>query len=127
MNTQPLYRSQDERISPTPLQFVGIPSNRHAREMICNTRITEIPYAEAIRQFQRRYILHLLAKHRCHLGKSAEALNMHRNTLTRTLTALNLDIVKIRSDMRRRVLSTNSGGLHSLTPRTTNSGPRVSA
>ena len=23
MNTQPLYRSQDERISPTPLQFVG--------------------------------------------------------------------------------------------------------
>ncbi|WP_425432483.1 helix-turn-helix domain-containing protein [Granulicella rosea] len=53
-------------------------------------------------QFQERYIAHVLTKHRGHLGRTAEELQMHRNTLTRALLGLGLDVSQIRLDARRK-------------------------
>ena len=64
-----------------------------------------ISYAEALRQFKRRYILEVLAKHKGNQCKAAEELGMHRNTLSRTLTELDLDTAQIRSGMRRPPMS----------------------
>jgi Fis family transcriptional regulator len=60
-----------------------------------------IPYADAIRQFKKRYILEVLAHHKGNQCKAAEELGMHRNTLSRTLAELDLDTAAIRSGMRR--------------------------
>jgi DNA-binding NtrC family response regulator len=64
-----------------------------------------IPYAEAIRQFKKRYILEVLAHHKGNQCKAAEELGMHRNTLSRTLAELDMDTAKIRNGLRRPVAS----------------------
>lgn len=64
-----------------------------------------IPYAEAIRQFKRRYILEVLAHHKGNQCKAAAELGMHRNTLSRTLAELEMNTAQIRSGMRRPVMS----------------------
>ncbi len=64
-----------------------------------------VSYTEAVRQFKRRYMLEVLAHHKGNQCKAAEELGMHRNTLSRTLTELDMDTAKIRSGMRRPPVS----------------------
>ncbi len=64
-----------------------------------------VSYSDALRQFKRRYILEVLAKHKGNQCKAAEELGMHRNTLSRTLAELDLDTAQIRSGMRRPPVS----------------------
>jgi Fis family transcriptional regulator len=60
-----------------------------------------ISYADAVKQFKRRYILEVLSHHKGNQCKAAEELGMHRNTLSRTLAELDLDTAQIRNGMRR--------------------------
>jgi Fis family transcriptional regulator len=64
-----------------------------------------VSYADAVREFKKRYILEVLSRHRGNQCKAAEELNMHRNTLSRTLTELGLDSAQIRQGTRRPVRS----------------------
>ncbi len=64
-----------------------------------------VSYNEAVRQFKRRYLLEVLSHHKGNQCKAAEELGMHRNTLSRTLAELDMDTAKIRSGMRRPVVS----------------------
>lgn len=64
-----------------------------------------IPYAEAVRQFKRRYILEVLAHNKGNQCKAAAQLGMHRNTLSRTLAELDMNTAQIRNGMRRPVMS----------------------
>ncbi len=66
---------------------------------------TGISYDEGVREFKRRFLLHVLANHRGNQCKSADELGMHRNTLSRTLAELDLDTAQIRSGMKRPVRS----------------------
>lgn len=58
-------------------------------------------YADAVREFKKRFILEVLSRHRGNQCKAAEELGMHRNTLSRTLAELELDSAQIRRGMRR--------------------------
>ena len=64
-----------------------------------------ISYDDAVREFKRRYLTHVLLKHRGNQCKSAEELGMHRNTLSRTLAELQLDTAEIRNGLKRPVRS----------------------
>lgn len=64
-----------------------------------------ISYAEAVRQFKKRYILEVLAHHKGNQCKAATELGMHRNTLSRTLAELEMNTAMIRKGMRRPVMS----------------------
>ncbi len=46
-----------------------------------------IRYDDAQREFERRFIAHALAKTDGNLGKAADLLGMHRNTLARKVAA----------------------------------------
>ncbi len=59
-----------------------------------------IPYSEAVREFKRRYILEVLAQHKGNQCKAAEELGMHRNTLSRTLSELDMNTAQIRNGIR---------------------------
>ncbi|MES2390857.1 MAG: helix-turn-helix domain-containing protein [Acidobacteriota bacterium] len=74
---------------------------RDLDNLILQLHATGVPYAEAVREFKKRFILEVLTRHRGNQCKAAEELGMHRNTLSRTLTELGMDSAQIRKGMRR--------------------------
>jgi len=60
-----------------------------------------ITYSEAVRDFKKRFILEVLAHHKGNQCKAARELGMHRNTLSRTITELEIDPTQIRNGLKR--------------------------
>jgi hypothetical protein len=58
--------------------------------------------SEAVREFQKTFILTVLKDRRGNQSKAAEKLGLHRNTLHRTIRTLEIDIAPIRATGRRR-------------------------
>ena len=81
-------------------------------QVVREMRASEAPYQNAVREFQERYIVALLIKHGCHLAKTAEDLEMHRNTLTRIIRKLKIDPKKIRRLTRARTIDHTSPRSH---------------
>ena len=74
---------------------------RELDALITHMHNAGVSYNDAVRQFKRRYLLEVLAKHKGNQCKAAEELGMHRNTLSRTLAELEMDTAAIRNGMRR--------------------------
>jgi DNA-binding NtrC family response regulator len=49
-----------------------------------------VRYTEAQREFEKKFIAHVLSRSDGNLGKAAEVLGIHRNTLTRKMTEYRL-------------------------------------
>ena len=61
-------------------------------EALINRMIdTGIQFPEAISEFEKRFIERLLEKNNGNMSKTAEALGIHRNTLSRKREELGLD------------------------------------
>jgi Fis family transcriptional regulator, factor for inversion stimulation protein len=58
--------------------------------------------SEAVREFQRAFILTVLKDQRGNQCKAAQRLGIHRNTLRRTIRELEIDISPTRAMGRRR-------------------------
>lgn len=78
---------------------------RELHSLVTQMHSAGVSYADALRQFKRRYILEVLAHHKGNQCKAAEELGMHRNTLSRTLAELDMDTTQIRHGMRRPPVS----------------------
>lgn len=78
---------------------------RELDAMVTQMHSAGVPYTDAVRQFKRRYILEILSAHKGNQCKAAEELGMHRNTLARTLSELDLHTPEIRNGMRRPPVS----------------------
>ena len=64
-----------------------------------------IPYEEAVREFKRQYLREVLVAHRGNQCKAAEELGMHRNTLSRAMAELGLELAEVRTGLKRPVRS----------------------
>ena len=62
-------------------------------------------YSEAVREFQKVFILTVLREQKANQFRAAQRLGMHRNTLRRIIQKLELDIELLRSARRRPPLS----------------------
>jgi Fis family transcriptional regulator, factor for inversion stimulation protein len=60
-----------------------------------------IRYEEAVREFKRQYLREVLVAHRGNQCKAAEELGMHRNTLSRAMADLGLDLADVRAGLKR--------------------------
>jgi len=60
-----------------------------------------ILYTEAVREFRKAFIATVLRENNGNQSKAARELGMHRNTLTRTASALRLDVRALRPGSRR--------------------------
>jgi Fis family transcriptional regulator len=60
-----------------------------------------ILYPEAVREFKKRFILAVLNQNQGNQCKAARELGMHRNTLSRTINDLKLDMRAVRDSARR--------------------------
>ena len=73
---------------------------RELQNLVIQMHSSGISYAEALRQFKRRYLLEILAQHKGNQCKAAEELGIHRNTLSRMLSELEMDSAQIRVGIR---------------------------
>ena len=60
-----------------------------------------ILYSEAVREFKKRFILAVLSENHGNQCKAARELGMHRNTLSRTISELKVDMRAVRDTARR--------------------------
>jgi len=60
-----------------------------------------IGYSEALREFQKIFIVTVLQEQKANQFRAAQKLGMHRNTLRRTIRKLELDIGILRPARRR--------------------------
>jgi len=66
---------------------------REEFERIVNEMVDKgVHFDDAQREFERRFITRVVAHCEGNVGKAAEALGMHRNTLTRKVTALKIKV-----------------------------------
>lgn len=64
-----------------------------------------IRYSEAVREFQKVFIITVLREQKGNQVRAAQKLRMHRNTLRRTIRELEVDIELLRVTRRRPPLS----------------------
>ncbi|HUZ05832.1 MAG TPA: helix-turn-helix domain-containing protein [Acidobacteriaceae bacterium] len=74
---------------------------RELDSLVVQMYASGITYEEAVREFRRRYIQEVLANHNGNQCKAARELGVHRNTLSRMMTELNLDPAQIKLGLKR--------------------------
>ena len=78
---------------------------RELDNLVTQMHSTGMRYDDAVRQFKRQYLLEVLRAHRGNQCKAAEELGMHRNTLSRTMAELDLEVAEVRAGLKRPVRS----------------------
>ncbi len=61
---------------------------------------SNILYSEAVREFKKRFIVTVLEENGGNQCKAARELGMHRNTLSRTMQELRIDVRQLREGKR---------------------------
>jgi DNA-binding NtrC family response regulator len=62
---------------------------------------SNILYSEAVREFKRRFIATVLEENKGNQCRAAKQLGMHRNTLSRTVSELRIDVRQFRDGGKR--------------------------
>ncbi len=78
---------------------------RELDSLVTQMHSSGIPYEEAVREFKKQYLREVLLAHRGNQCKAAEELGMHRNTLSRTMAELGLNLSEVRTELKRPVRS----------------------
>ena len=74
---------------------------RELDNLVTQMHSSGVPYEEAVREFKRQYLREVLVAHRGNQCKAADELGMHRNTLSRTMAELGLDLAEVRAGLKR--------------------------
>lgn len=74
---------------------------RELDSLVTQMHSSGIPYEEAVREFKRQYLREVLVAHRGNQCKAAEELKMHRNTLSRAMAELGLQLSEVRAALKR--------------------------
>ena len=64
--------------------------------MIAQMYGSGILYSEAVREFKKRFVMEALRQNKGNCCRAARELGVHRNTLSRTLTELKIDLREFR-------------------------------
>ena len=83
------------------MKIQGADVRRELDSLVTQMHSTGIPYEEAVREFKRQYLREVLLKHRGNQCKAAEELGMHRNTLSRAMSELDLQLAEVRTELKR--------------------------
>ncbi len=74
---------------------------RELDSLVTQMHSSGISYEDAVRDFKRQYLREVLIAHRGNQCKAAEELGIHRNTLSRTMAELGLDLAEVRAGLKR--------------------------
>ena len=78
---------------------------RELDSLVTQMHSSGVGYEEAVREFKKQYLREVLVAHRGNQCKAAEEMGMHRNTLSRTMAELGLELSEVRAGLKRPVRS----------------------
>ena len=108
------FAKQDQAaMNSSTISTRGTNVKRELESLATQMHSTGVRYEDAVRQFKRQYLIEVLRAHRGNQCKAADELGMHRNTLSRTMAELDLEIAEVRAGLKRPVRSERliQGGL----------------
>ena len=74
---------------------------RELDSVVTQMHSSGIRYEDAVKEFKRQYLREVLVAHRGNQCKAAEELGMHRNTLSRAMAELGLELAEVRAGLKR--------------------------
>lgn len=74
---------------------------RELDSLVTQMHSSGVRYDEAVREFKKQYLREVLVSHRGNQCKAAEELGIHRNTLSRVMAELGLDLAEVRAELKR--------------------------
>ena len=74
---------------------------RELDSLVTQMHSSGMRYEDAVREFKKQYLREVLVAHRGNQCKAAEELGMHRNTLSRTMAELGLNLAEVRAGLKR--------------------------
>ena len=74
---------------------------RELDSLVTQMHSSGMRYDDAVREFKKQYLREVLIRHRGNQCKAAEELGMHRNTLSRTMAELGLNLAEVRAGLKR--------------------------
>jgi len=74
---------------------------RELESLVTQMHSSGIRYEDAVRAFKKQYLREVLVAHRGNQCKAAEELGMHRNTLSRAMVDLGLDLAEACASLKR--------------------------
>ena len=74
---------------------------RELDNLVTQMHSSGMRYEDAVREFKKQYLREVLVAHRGNQCKAAEELGMHRNTLSRIMADLGLDLGEVRAGLKR--------------------------
>ena len=74
---------------------------RELDSLVTQMHSSGVHYGEAVREFKKQYLREVLVAHRGNQCKAAAELGMHRNTLSRLMAELSLDLAEVRAGLKR--------------------------
>jgi Fis family transcriptional regulator, factor for inversion stimulation protein len=74
---------------------------RELESLVAQMHSSGIRYEDAVRDFKKQYLREVLVAHRGNQCKAAEELGMHRNTLSRAMADLGLELAEVRAGLKR--------------------------
>ncbi len=74
---------------------------RELDSLVTQMHSSGMPYEDAVREFKKQYLREVLIAHRGNQCKAAEELGMHRNTLSRAMAELGLQLADVRASLKR--------------------------
>ena len=78
---------------------------RELDSLVTQMHSSGICYEAAVREFKKQYLREVLVAHKGNQCKAAEEMGIHRNTLSRTMADLDLDLAEVRAGLKRPVRS----------------------
>jgi len=74
---------------------------RELDSLVTQMHSSGVRYEEAVREFRKQYLREVLIANRGNQCKAAEELGMHRNTLSRAMADLGLNLAEVRAGLKR--------------------------
>lgn len=75
--------------------------NGHLRQIVDELVRQGVHLEQARREFERQFIVSSLESHDFSVGRSADALGVHRNTLRNKVSSLGISLEELRAEARR--------------------------
>ena len=74
---------------------------RELDSLVTQMHSSGMRYDDAVREFKKQYLREVLVAHRGNQCKAADELGMHRNTLSRAMAELGLELSEVRAGLKR--------------------------